>query len=90
MLAALILVYFIMVLLYDSFIYPLVVLLHGGPAGSFKDNFSYRWNYHLLASPGYVLVLTDYTGSTAGVVAPASVGLASTSNFLVSTVSAAG
>ncbi|MEP7107902.1 MAG: prolyl oligopeptidase family serine peptidase [Ferruginibacter sp.] len=44
--------------------YPLFVVIHGGPAGSWKDNFGYRWNYHLLAAPGYVLVLTDYTGST--------------------------
>lgn len=44
--------------------YPLLVLMHGGPAGSWKDNFSYRWNYHLLAAPGYILLLTDYTGST--------------------------
>lgn len=44
--------------------YPLFVVMHGGPAGSWKDNWGYRWNYHLLASPGYVLVLTDYTGST--------------------------
>ncbi|MBC7888739.1 MAG: S9 family peptidase [Ferruginibacter sp.] len=44
--------------------YPLFVVMHGGPAGSWKDNFGYRWNYHLLAAPGYVLVLTDYTGST--------------------------
>ena len=44
--------------------YPLFVVIHGGPASSFKDNWSYRWNYHLLASPGYILVLTDYTGST--------------------------
>lgn len=44
--------------------YPLFVVMHGGPASSFKDNWGYRWNYHLLAAPGYVLVLTDYTGST--------------------------
>lgn len=44
--------------------YPLVVLMHGGPAGSFKDNWGYRWNYQLLAKPGYVMILTDYTGST--------------------------
>ncbi|HEX6915222.1 MAG TPA: prolyl oligopeptidase family serine peptidase, partial [Chitinophagaceae bacterium] len=44
--------------------YPLFVVIHGGPAGSWKDNWGYRWNYHLLAAPGYVLVLTDYTGST--------------------------
>ena len=44
--------------------YPLFVVMHGGPAGAWKDNWGYRWNYHLLASPGYVLLLTDYTGST--------------------------
>lgn len=44
--------------------YPLFVVMHGGPAGSWKENWSYRWNYHLLSSPGYVLLLTDYTGST--------------------------
>lgn len=44
--------------------YPLFVVIHGGPAGSWKENWGYRWNYHLLASPGYVLLLTDYTGST--------------------------
>ena len=44
--------------------YPLFVVMHGGPAGSFKDNWGYRWNYHLLAAPGYILVMTDYTGST--------------------------
>lgn len=44
--------------------YPLFVVMHGGPAGSWKENWSYRWNYHLLAAPGYVLILTDYTGST--------------------------
>lgn len=43
--------------------YPLFVVIHGGPASSWKDNWSYRWNYHLLAQPGYVLLLTDYTGS---------------------------
>jgi dipeptidyl aminopeptidase/acylaminoacyl peptidase len=43
--------------------YPLFVVIHGGPASSWKDNWGYRWNYHLLSSPGYVLLLTDYTGS---------------------------
>jgi dipeptidyl aminopeptidase/acylaminoacyl peptidase len=38
--------------------------MHGGPAGSWKNTWGYRWNYHLLAAPGYVIVLTDYTGST--------------------------
>ncbi len=44
--------------------YPLFVVMHGGPASSAKENWSYRWNYHLLAQPGYVLLFTDYTGST--------------------------
>lgn len=44
--------------------YPLFVVMHGGPASAYKDNWGYRWNYHLLAKPGYVLVLTNYTGST--------------------------
>jgi dipeptidyl aminopeptidase/acylaminoacyl peptidase len=44
--------------------YPLFVLMHGGPASAWKHNWSYRWNGHLLAAPGYVLLLTNYTGST--------------------------
>ena len=44
--------------------YPLFVVMHGGPAGAWKDNWGYRWNFHLLAAPGYVVLLTDYTGST--------------------------
>lgn len=44
--------------------YPLFVVMHGGPASSFKENWSYRWNYGLLASDRYALLLTDYTGST--------------------------
>ena len=44
--------------------YPLFALIHGGPHGMWKDQFFTRWNYHLLGAPGYVLLLTDYTGST--------------------------
>lgn len=44
--------------------YPLLVLLHGGPTPQFKDQWVLRWNYHLLAAPGYVLLLTNYSGST--------------------------
>jgi dipeptidyl aminopeptidase/acylaminoacyl peptidase len=44
--------------------YPLLVLIHGGPASMWRDQFFLRWNYHLLAQPGYVVLLTDYTGST--------------------------
>jgi dipeptidyl aminopeptidase/acylaminoacyl peptidase len=44
--------------------YPLFVVIHGGPAPQFKDAWGIRWNYHLLASPGYVLLLTNYKGSS--------------------------
>ncbi|HSJ05386.1 MAG TPA: prolyl oligopeptidase family serine peptidase, partial [Longimicrobiales bacterium] len=44
--------------------YPLLVLMHGGPHGAWKDQFVIRWNYHLHARPGYVVLLTNFTGST--------------------------
>lgn len=44
--------------------YPIVVFPHGGPNSMSKDAFSTRWNNHLLASPGYVVLETNYTGST--------------------------
>lgn len=44
--------------------YPLLVLMHGGHAGMWRDSITRRWNYHLLAQPGYVVLLTDYVGST--------------------------
>ena len=44
--------------------YPLFVVIHGGAASMWKDAFVLRWNYHLLAQPGYVILLTDYKGST--------------------------
>jgi dipeptidyl aminopeptidase/acylaminoacyl peptidase len=44
--------------------YPLFVLIHGGPHTMYKDEFFIRWNYHLLAAPGYVVLMTNYSGST--------------------------
>jgi dipeptidyl aminopeptidase/acylaminoacyl peptidase len=44
--------------------YPLLVLIHGGPHNMWRDQFFLRWNYHLLAQPGYVVLMTNYTGST--------------------------
>ena len=44
--------------------YPLLVLMHGGHANMWTDSISKRWNYHLLAQPGYVVLGTDYRGST--------------------------
>ncbi len=43
--------------------YPLVLFIHGGPHSSSKDSFHPRWNFLLLASPGYVVLATNYTGS---------------------------
>jgi dipeptidyl aminopeptidase/acylaminoacyl peptidase len=44
--------------------YPLFVVIHGGPHSMWRDQFFIRWNYHLLAAPGYVILLTNYSGST--------------------------
>jgi dipeptidyl aminopeptidase/acylaminoacyl peptidase len=44
--------------------YPVFTVIHGGFANMWRDTFVIRWNYHLLAKPGYLIVLTNYTGST--------------------------
>lgn len=44
--------------------YPLLVLIHGGPHIMYRDYFFLRWNYHLIAETDFVIVLTNYTGST--------------------------
>lgn len=46
--------------------YPIVTLIHGGPASMSTDAFTYSafWFHpHLLATPGYVVLVTNYTGS---------------------------
>ncbi|MEZ5459611.1 MAG: S9 family peptidase [Steroidobacteraceae bacterium] len=44
--------------------YPVFAVIHGGPHAMWRDQWVLRWNYHLLAARGHVLVLTNYTGST--------------------------
>ncbi|NHB70108.1 S9 family peptidase [Perlabentimonas gracilis] len=44
--------------------YPLVVMIHGGPHGTFGDQWHYRWNSHLFAAPGYVTIMPNFHGST--------------------------
>jgi dipeptidyl aminopeptidase/acylaminoacyl peptidase len=44
--------------------YPMIMLVHGGPQGSFGDEFHYRWNIQMFASPGYVVAMVNFTGST--------------------------
>jgi dipeptidyl aminopeptidase/acylaminoacyl peptidase len=43
---------------------PLVQILHGGPHTMFRDDFGYRWNQHVFASPGYVVARVNRHGST--------------------------
>ena len=44
--------------------YPLLQLLHGGPHTMVRDAFSYRWNAHLFAAPGYFVTWVNRHGST--------------------------
>lgn len=44
--------------------YPLFVVMHGGPHNMWRDNWGLRWNYFMLSRPGYVVLLTNYSGST--------------------------
>lgn len=44
--------------------YPMVYLVHGGPQGQWMNEFHYRWNAELFASPGYVVVMVNPRGST--------------------------
>ncbi len=43
--------------------YPLIFLIHGGPQGHWTDDFHYRWNLQMFASPGYVVVAVNPRGS---------------------------
>ena len=44
--------------------YPLLVMMHGGPYSQIEDAWVLRWNYHLLSADGYVLLMTNFVGST--------------------------
>lgn len=44
--------------------YPLVQLMHGGPHTMVRDAWSYRWNSHVFAAPGYVVTWVNRHGST--------------------------
>jgi dipeptidyl aminopeptidase/acylaminoacyl peptidase len=50
--------------------YPVKFLIHGGPQGAWGDDWSYRWNPELFASPtsstpsGYVVIMINFHGST--------------------------
>jgi len=44
--------------------YPLLLLIHGGPHGPWKDEFHYRWNAQMFASPGTVVALINFHASS--------------------------
>ena len=44
--------------------YPLAMLIHGGPQGSFGDHFHYRWNPQAYAGAGFASLMIDFHGST--------------------------
>lgn len=46
-------------------VYPSILLCLGGPQGTLSQGWSYRWNYKLMASQGYIVVLPNRRGTTA-------------------------
>lgn len=44
--------------------YPIAFLIHGGPQGSFGNNFHYRWNPQTYTGAGFAAVMIDFHGST--------------------------
>lgn len=44
--------------------YPLIYLIHGGPQGSWLDNWHARWNYAMFAARGYAVAAVNFHGST--------------------------
>jgi len=43
---------------------PIAFLIHGGPQGSFANQFHYRWNPEVYAGAGFAAVMVDFHGST--------------------------
>lgn len=44
--------------------YPVAYIIHGGPQGSWADNWSTRWNLAVFAEQGYIVIAPNPTGST--------------------------
>ncbi len=44
--------------------YPVAFLVHGGPQGSFGNDFHYRWNPQVYAGAGFAVLMIDFHGST--------------------------
>ena len=45
--------------------YPAIEIVLGGPQGSNSQDWSYRWNYRLMAQQGYIVILPNRRGTTA-------------------------
>ena len=48
-----------------SKVYPAIEITLGGPQGTLSEDWSYRWNYRLMASQGYIVILPNRRGTTA-------------------------
>lgn len=44
--------------------WPLVQMIHGGPIGTFPDQFHFRWNAQAFAAAGHVVALVNFHGSS--------------------------
>ncbi len=44
--------------------YPVLMLIHGGPQGSWTQSWTYRWNAQVFAAAGFVVVMPNPRGST--------------------------
>ena len=42
--------------------WPLITYCQGGPQGQIGQSFSYRWNFHLMAAQGYIVVAPNRRG----------------------------
>jgi len=49
----------------ESKTYPAILICLGGPQGTLSQSWSYRWNYRLMASQGYIVILPNRRGTTA-------------------------
>lgn len=45
--------------------YPAILICLGGPQGTISQAWSTRWNYRLMASQGYIVILPNRRGTTA-------------------------
>ena len=46
----------------SKLVYPMVVIVHGGPQGAILDSFGYRWNPQIYAGAGFVVLCVNFHG----------------------------